>query len=44
MIRLFEQQHVEEAILLVETIAAVEESKHPDKADEVHIKCTNYTI
>ena len=29
------KQNVEEAILLAETIAAVEESKNPTKADEV---------
>lgn len=37
------QQNVEEAILLAETIAAVEENKNPVKAEEVRVcTCTNY--
>ena len=32
---LLEKQFVEEAILLAETVAALEEIKNPEKADEV---------
>lgn len=35
MVDLLEKQNVEEAILLAETIAAVEENKNPVKAEEV---------
>ena len=31
---------MDEAILLAETIAAVDESKNPDKAEEVKEECT----